>query len=462
MALGTTTRLGLTTWSSGDDAFGRAQLQADHLALDSLAAILRQGLAADRPVATDPNVERSLYYSTDTGVLEYSDGTQWIALNTKAQSADASTIVAGSVSTPEGSSTRLARADHKHAISTATAVSVNGSNAEGSSTSLARADHTHAIDDTLRGQSSDASTVVAGSVSTPQGTATRLARADHKHSISTASASSISGSNSEGSSTSLARADHNHALDGTLLGQSGDAYTVVAGTVSSPQGSASRIARSDHKHSISTAAASTISGTNSEGSATSLARSDHNHALGTGVVDTTQLAATSVTKAKLNTDIVSASGGITFTTLAGLSLSVDSSTVEINTNTLRVKDGGITAAKLNSNTAGIGLTQNGTSKALDVNYDTTTLTISGGKLAVNGGITTTSAGAPSSSPSAGYTNVDTSNGIFSYRTSSAWVNTILAAGTAGTGAPSARGIWVSNAVAPTSGDGAVGDIWIMY
>lgn len=52
--------------------------------------------------------------------------------------------------------------------------------------------------------------------------------------------------------------------------------------------------------SVSTAAATTITGTNSEGTSNSLARADHNHALGTGVVGTAQIADDAVTGAKIS------------------------------------------------------------------------------------------------------------------------------------------------------------------
>lgn len=54
-------------------------------------------------------------------------------------------------------------------------------------------------------------------------------------------------------------------------------------------GTSSSFSRSDHSHAITTATATTITGSNSVGTSTSLARADHNHALGTGVVDLSNL-----------------------------------------------------------------------------------------------------------------------------------------------------------------------------
>lgn len=104
------------------------------------------------------------------------------------------------------------------------------------------------------------------------------------------------------------------------------------------EGIATTFSRSDHKHAIVASAAgnSAFGDSASEGVATSFSRSDHVHGRE----------------------------------------SVDNSTVEINTNTLRVKDGGITGVKLNSAVAAAGLSQDGSSN-LQVNVDNTTIGING-------------------------------------------------------------------------------------
>jgi hypothetical protein len=81
---------------------------------------------------------------------------------------------------------------------------------------------------------------------------------------------------------------------------------------------------------------------------------------------------------------------------------------------------------------------------------------------VNGGISFTSAGAPTASVNDGNLNVDTTNNLLYFRSGGAWRNALWAAGTQGSGAPSARGVWIAAGVTPTSGQGAVGDIWITY
>ena len=54
---------------------------------------------------------------------------------------------------------------------------------------------------------------------------------------------------------------------------------------------------------------------------------------------------------------------------------MDDSTIEINSDALRIKDDGVTAAKINSNVAGDGLVQDGDG-SLKVNVDNATIKIS--------------------------------------------------------------------------------------
>lgn len=77
MTVSTTTRLGQNQWSAGTDPFTRAQVNADNLALENLAAIATAGTFAARPAAAASN-NRGFYYATDTGDLYYSTGSAWI------------------------------------------------------------------------------------------------------------------------------------------------------------------------------------------------------------------------------------------------------------------------------------------------------------------------------------------------------------------------------------------------
>lgn len=97
------------------------------------------------------------------------------------------------------------------AIPTATAgaSAVGDTAATGTSTSLARADHRHS-----REAFGAVSAAAAGDAST-NGTATTLARSDHKHGLPVASAVAVGTANAGGSSSSVSRADHVHQLIGS-------------------------------------------------------------------------------------------------------------------------------------------------------------------------------------------------------------------------------------------------------
>jgi hypothetical protein len=75
MAVTTTTRLGLNNWGAGTDPFTRAQANADHAALDNLAAIDMQGVFSSRPAA---GVRGRYYFATDQARLYRDTGSAWI------------------------------------------------------------------------------------------------------------------------------------------------------------------------------------------------------------------------------------------------------------------------------------------------------------------------------------------------------------------------------------------------
>lgn len=80
MTVSQTTRLGINRWSAGADPFTRAQLDADHAALESVVAgFLTPSLASARPAASAANA-RFLHYATDTGQVSISTGSAWIGL----------------------------------------------------------------------------------------------------------------------------------------------------------------------------------------------------------------------------------------------------------------------------------------------------------------------------------------------------------------------------------------------
>jgi hypothetical protein len=87
----------------------------------------------------------------------------------------------------------------------------------------------------------------------------------------------------------------------------------------------------------------------------------------------------SVTSAKLASAV--AGNGLSGGAGTALAVNVDDSTIEINTDALRVKDAGITSAKLASAVAGNGLS-GGAGTALAVNVDGSTLEISSDSLRI--------------------------------------------------------------------------------
>lgn len=178
-----------------------------------------------------------------------------------------------------GTSGEPARADHKHDVTTAApaATGVATASAEGTSTSLARADHAH--------QSNTAPSDVTKATAAI-GTSGEPARADHKHDVSTAApgATSVATASSDGTATSLARSDHVH--------QSNTAPANVT-KAAAAIGTSGEPARADHKHDVTTAAppAASLGTTSADGTATSLARSDHVHQSNTAPVNVTKAAA---------------------------------------------------------------------------------------------------------------------------------------------------------------------------
>ena len=240
-----------------------------------------------------------------------------------------------------GSSSEIARADHKHDIDVATPVTIDLTNLEGSSTSLARADHQHAHGEQTDGYLHARATelthgfmdfrdkrkldgVAANATDTPLavvaptnvtkdtaqiGSSLNVAKEDHRHNINTATPVTIDLTNLEGSSTSLARADHQHAhgeqTDGYLHARATElthgfmdfrdkrklddvaieATNTPLSSVSpyditkyaANSGISSSASRADHKHDVGTTTPIDISTLNLEGSSVYLARADHQH-----------------------------------------------------------------------------------------------------------------------------------------------------------------------------------------
>lgn len=138
-----------------------------------------------------------------------------------------------------GTSTQVAKADHKHDVTTAAAGSilVGDAAAEGVAASMARSDHKHAL-------AAPSAPVDVTKAAASTGVSTAVARADHKHDISTAAPGSslIGDTATEGTASSMARSDHKHAIAASAAPQ--DVGTsAAAGTGTAP-------AREDHVHAI--------------------------------------------------------------------------------------------------------------------------------------------------------------------------------------------------------------------
>ena len=118
MAVTTTPRLGLPTYSAGSDPHpGRTDHNSRMTQLDALVALAKQGTTAERPAA---KTWGRLYWDTTVSRLYWDTGTAWAEVSTVGGGgAGAALAIGGSGS--EGASSRAARADHTHPLPLATA-----------------------------------------------------------------------------------------------------------------------------------------------------------------------------------------------------------------------------------------------------------------------------------------------------------------------------------------------------
>ena len=114
MAASQTDRLEIFTWSSGADTFTRTQMNTSHDKLEALGAGFDQAGSTVPTAKAIAKYKGFFHYSTsntDVGTLSYCNGAAWFEIG-KLGSAVA---IDGTLA--NGSSTLVARADHKHSIS---------------------------------------------------------------------------------------------------------------------------------------------------------------------------------------------------------------------------------------------------------------------------------------------------------------------------------------------------------
>jgi len=124
MAITNTNKLGLPLYSAGTDPHpGRVDHNTIMQAINDNAMGVKQGLHAERPGA---GVAGRTYFSTDRNTAAYDNGTTWVeyvpigGLAPSGVRAGATGPVLDGTGGNEGMSTKLARADHTHAVPLAT------------------------------------------------------------------------------------------------------------------------------------------------------------------------------------------------------------------------------------------------------------------------------------------------------------------------------------------------------
>jgi len=113
MAASQTDRLEIFTWNSGTDTFTRAQMNTSHTQLETVGAGFDQTGASVPTAKAIAKYKGYFHYSTSTstaGVLRYCNGAAWFEVGRPG------TAVQMDGTLSDGTSTDLARADHKHSI----------------------------------------------------------------------------------------------------------------------------------------------------------------------------------------------------------------------------------------------------------------------------------------------------------------------------------------------------------
>lgn len=416
-------------------------MDTDNLQVEILAAAFRTGLIANIGDPTGPSNAKSFYYATDTTNLYFCTGTVWVPLSDFGEAADITTITpddsasAGTIADSGGvRSAEVALADHRHAIVTAEPIAVGTVLGEGNASSFARSNHVHVLG---TGSVSSSAIVADGivtegklasnSVATAKilnGNVTAVKLNSDVAGAGLASASGVLSVNVDGSTIEISSDTLRLKDAGITTAKIGllqvTGATIAAATITADKfapGAVSGASLDDGAViavKIATDAVTTIKILNGNVTADKLASNSVTTAkILDDNVTALKLASNSVTTAKITNGNVTAvklaadvAGNGLISALGVLSVNPDNSTLEINADAVRVKDSGITAAKLgadavttakildgnvvasklNSDVAGNGLTT--TSGVLSVLVDNSTIEISSDTLRVkDGGIT---------------------------------------------------------------------------
>lgn len=289
MTVSTTTRLGITRWTSGSDPFSRSHMDASHLALENKIAAFIQGTS--KPLAGAQYLG-TFFWNTSSETLSYCDGAAWTDLVAGAGGWGSPVTQAVGDVAAEGTAETSSRSDHKHGMpGWGSPVSVSAAPSAGTEATLAHSDHVHdiasgAIDSSgmfgsgvvtnsaLAPNAVDTDEIVADAVTQPKIGPGAVGNTE----LASNAVSQIKmQDNSVGQAEIIADSVGVSELNSAVYG--GTPTTVVP-QISGSAGSASTLSRSDHQHGSAAIAPSSLGTSNSEGSSSSFARADHVHDTG--------------------------------------------------------------------------------------------------------------------------------------------------------------------------------------
>ena len=371
-----TSRFSLHRWDSGSDPFTRAQNDSDNVQIETLGAIFRTGLYASIGGASSASNVRSFYYATDQTILYFSDGTTWIPLNDFGEAGEITTIEPDA-SASAGTSTKIALANHVHAIATDVPVAIGTALSEGASTSFARANHVHELG---VGSIDTANQFASGIVDTAALKATAGSEAVTTAVIRDDAVTTVKILN--GNVTPL-------KINSTIVGATSGITRNVSTGVLSVNIDTDTIAITGNTGGVK---ANSI--TDSMLKSTALSEAVTTAVIRNGAVTTDKILNGNVTGLKLAAAVAgqglvqNVSGALDIG--AGTGITVDTNSIGITAggiNTTQLTDDAVTASKLNVDVAGAGLVQN-VSGALDIVGTGGGITVSADSISITtGGIT---------------------------------------------------------------------------